>query len=526
MPSTRKKIAVLALIPLFVGGFLLHDAAAGDGARLLSQVLLLVGDRFVDSVGTNAIYEKAARGLVKELNDPYADLYTPAQLKEFNKSTGGRYAGIGVEIEDVRGVIRVNRVFHNTPAEQGGVQEGDRVLQVDTMTTRGLQLGQVSNALLGTPGTKVRVIFGRPGVPSPIETTLTRAVVHVPAVPYTLVVNERVGYIPVQKFTENSATEVLAAIRTLGRDGVHGVILDLRGNGGGYLDQALAMSNFFLPKGASLLTVRGRGVPAETVEAEERPVLASTPLVVMIDDGTASASEIVAGALQDHDRALIVGTTSFGKGLVQSVFPLEGGYALKMTTGRWFTPSGRSIHKERALTADGRLVEVTPDSLETELVKRARPIYKSDAGRTVYGGGAITPDVIVAEDTISSAEQTFFRAVAPRSAEVYGLLTQYALELRTAVSQPEFEVAPAWRDELYRRMRAAGIEVDRKEYDAAQPSVDRLLRGRLTRIAFGDSTAKRGELKDDSQFQMALRMVDAAKTQRELFAVAERKPEQ
>jgi carboxyl-terminal processing protease len=283
------------------------------------------------------------------------------------------------------------------------------------------------------------------------------------------------------------------------------------------------MSNFFLPKGAPLLTVRGRGVAAETVEADEKPVLASTPLVVMIDDGTASASEIVAGALQDHDRALIVGTTSFGKGLVQSVFPLEGGYALKMTTGRWYTPSGRSIHKERTLTSDGRLVEVTPDSLETEAVKKARPVYKSDAGRVVYGGGAITPDVIVAEDTISSAEQKFFRTVAPKSAEVYGLLTQYALELQPAVKQPQFEVTPEWRDELYRRIRAAGIDVDRKEYDAAQPSVDRLLRGRLTRIAFGDSTAKRRELREDSQFRMALRMLDAAKTQRELFAVAERK---
>jgi carboxyl-terminal processing protease len=517
-----RTLPVLLLAPLFAGGFLLRDATSEDGPRLFGEVLSLVSDRYVDTLTAAALYEKAARGLVEELNDPYADLFTPAQLREFNKTTGGRYAGIGLLIEDVRGVIRVNTVYPKTPAEQGGVQTGDRVVQVDSIPTRGLSLTKVSSMLLGTPGTKVRVLFSRPGVPEPIEMRLTRAVVHIPAVPYALLVGGDVGYIPVQQFNETAAREVSTAVVRLTREGARGLVLDLRGNGGGYLDQALVMSNLFLPKGAPLLSVRYRGAPAEEVEAERDAQIPSIPLVVLTDEGTASASEIVAGALQDHDRALIVGTTSFGKGLVQSLFPLEGGYALKMTTGKWFTPSGRSIHKDRKFV-EGRFVEEASDSLETEAVKKDRPVYKSDAGRTVYGGGAITPDVIVPEDTVSTGEQQLFRALAPKSAELFGVLSQYAVDLQPG-ARPAAPVTDAMREELFTRLKGAGVAVDRAQWDAGRASVDRLLRRRVLQVAFGDSTAKRVELEDDAQFRTALRALRNARTQRELFAAAPSAP--
>jgi carboxyl-terminal processing protease len=222
--------------------------------------------------------------------------------------------------------------------------------------------------------------------------------------------------------------------------------------------------------------------------------------------------------LQDHDRALVVGTTSFGKGLVQSLFTLDGGWALKLTTAKWYTPSGRSIQKERKVV-DGRIVE-EPDSLETDTVKKNRPQYKSDAGRVIYGGGAITPDVVVQPDTLSMPEQQFLKAISPKSQEFYITLYNYSMELKDKV-RPSFTVTPAWRDELYRRLVAAGVPIDKKLYVEATPEVDRVLGDRVARFAFGDSTAKRRELSDDNQLVRAVELLRKGATQQDLFTLAQ-----
>ena len=212
-----------------------------------------------------------------------------------------------------------------------------------------------------------------------------------------------------------------------------GLILDLRGNGGGYLEQSGTVANLFLKKGVEISSVRGRAGFQEVLTANDNPIAPTVPLVVLTDGRTASASEIVAGALQDHDRAVILGTTSFGKGLVQTVYPLEGGYALKMTTAKWYTPSGRSIQKERKLLPDGSFVEVLPDSMETDSVRKSSPKFKSDGGRIVYGGGAVTPDVIVQPDTLTTSEQKLLNALAPKAQIVRSTLINYAVEQKGKV---------------------------------------------------------------------------------------------
>ncbi len=331
--------------------------------------------------------------------------------------------------------------------------EGDVITRVDSLVVTGdMKIDTVSNALRGIPGTTVHVTYARPSVPEPIKLSFKRAIVHVPAVAYTAVLGDHVGYIPLQTFNENTADEVTAATEKLVQQGAKGLVLDLRENGGGIVEQSLAVSSLFLKDGQPIVSVRGRNTPEEIARASSAHLDAQLPLVILTDGGTASASEIVAGALQDHDRALVLGTTSFGKGLVQSVFPLDGGYALKITTGKWYTPSGRSIHRERKLLADGRLVETRPDSLETEVQKKARPTFKSDAGRTVYGGGGITPDLIVSDDTLSSPEQDFIRfVVAPKTQAWFTTLNQYAFELRGRAqtagprARPPCSAPRAWR---------------------------------------------------------------------------------
>jgi carboxyl-terminal processing protease len=508
-------LGVLIAIPVIASGFLQAKPAAQD--RLLQQVFSLVADRYVDTLDDNKLFEKAAHGLVRELNDPYSELLAPKEVKQFNSRTGGRYGGLGMLIEPQQDFVRVVKVYRNTPAERGGVMAGDRIIQVDTMSTRGWDITKVSDYLTGPPGTKVKARFARPGVAVPMELSFTRAIVHVPAVPYTLMFNDRVGYLPLETFNENATTETIAAIKKLTAEGAKGIIIDLRGNPGGILDQSLDISKLFLKPGQKLLSVRGR-VDSTDYLSDGTPVYPTAPLLVLTDSYSASASEIVAGALQDHDRALVVGETSFGKGLVQSVYSLDGGYALKLTTAKWFTPSGRSIQRERK-SVDGRFVEELPDTNETEASKRQRPAYKSDGGRVVYGGGGITPDLIVDNDTLTTAEQQLARALAPKTQEFRVVINDYALELSKQVKRG-FVIEPAWHDEFYNRLQAKGALVDKKVFDSARRYVDKTLEQTISRFAEGDSTAKRRDLQYDAQLRQAISMMEKAQTQRDLFANA------
>ncbi|HEX6308424.1 MAG TPA: S41 family peptidase [Longimicrobiales bacterium] len=508
----RGYIALMLLVPAMAGGWAVRGLLPASGPKLLAQVLQIVDSEAIDDLTQDQMYERAARGLVDRLDDPYADLYSPEELATFSREQlGAAYGGLGMQIEDQQGVITVTRVFPNTPAERGGVRAGDRVIAVNGESTQGLKIEEVSGRLVGTPGTKVDATFARAGVREPIRGTFTRAVVHVPAVPYAVVMDGGVGYIPLQKFNETSSADVRKAIGELRVQGATSLIVDVRGNGGGSLEEALLISNLFLGAGAEIARVEYRGREPDVYTARNATVTTDMPMIVLTDAYSASASEIVAGALQDHDRALVLGTGSFGKGLVQQIYPLEDGWALKLTTGKWFTPSGRSIQLDRNEDGTPVLAEDAP-----------RPAYRSTAGRVVYGGGGITPDLIVKLDTVDTPEREFTQVVGNKGPQVYVSVYDFALELKDRV-QPDFTIRPEWRDELFARLRKAEVPITRAQYDAARPLLDRMLEQRIASLAFGDSAAFRRAAPSDAQIRAALELLGEGRSQKDLFALVDRR---
>jgi carboxyl-terminal processing protease len=502
-----------AAVPVVLGAFVRTQRG---GAELLNQVFSIVATRAVDSLPADSVYVKAARGLVDGLNDPYAEFYTPKEIKDFMRnSIGNAYGGLGMAIIlQGRGVV-INDVFPGSPAARGGAQRGDQIMAIDGVPTTGWTTDNVSQHLTGAIGTTVKVSLGKPGVAEPVVTTFTRGEVHASAVPYVLLLKDSIGYIPLQRFNNTAGAEVDHAVASLRTEGARRFVIDLRGNGGGDVDQAVAVSNLFLKTGAEVATQRERGGNNKVYVAKSVSPYPTEPLAVLIDQGTASASEIVAGALQDHDRAVILGSTSFGKGLVQGVYDLDGGYALKLTTGKWYTPSGRSIHRDRKLV-DGvlTLVDTTTDTMAAHA---HGPETHSDAGRVLIANGGITPDVTIAAEPLTSGDERFSRAVGTQGAAVRNAIYELARDQRDHVPA-NFTVTPTLRDSLYVRLTAAGLTVDRPAFDAGSNLIDRLLERQTLQIAFGDSAAVLRSIPTDPVMTRALGLLGKAHSESDVYA--------
>ena len=512
----------LLFVPIVAGGFLLQEPPAHASARLFEQVMSLVATRYVDTLPVDDLYAKAATGVVQELRDPYSQLFSPRASQDFARGTGGRYGGTGMLLGEDNNGTYVAQVFPHTPAADAGVQEGDRIAAIDGKSVVGVSSVDIANRLRGDVGTRVEVTYNRPGVPAPIKLSFVRREVHIPAVQYYTMLDGTVGYIPIQTFNENVVEEVTDAIRHLSAQGAKGYVIDLRGNGGGIVDQALQLSSLFLKDSQEIVSVRSRGQPDEISRAGTQHMAVGVPLVVMTDGGTASASEIVAGALQDHDRALVVGMTSFGKGLVQSVYGLDGGYALKLTTGKWYTPSGRSIHRDRVLNAAGQLVEVRPDSLETDSERLARPKFRSDDGRIVYGGGGITPDVVVREDTLTTLEQGFFHSVAASVGPISRTLEDYSRILKDSMPAPTLAVRPAWKERFLAALARDSVVIEPGYRAVGDSILAEQLAVRIVSKAFGDGAARELTLGEDRQLTTAVDLLRKAASQQQLFGAAAR----
>ena len=520
-------IVLAALSATFVtGGWLVGRGAhgqtepsAGAGQRLFADVYAHVAAKYVDSVPAERLYDYAASGLVRELGDPNSGLLTPDRLRRLSERTSGNYAGVGVRADVRDGLVYVVGVIPGTPAERAGVRPGDRVVEIAGEPTRGLTLEEVTRRMRGAPETPVRFAIERPGVDGRVPFTITRESVHVRSVRRVALLDDGVGYLDLSSFATSSADEVRAGVDSLRALGARAVVFDLRGNPGGLLDEGVAVADLFLDAGKAIVRTAGRTPQAEQRFVDATPQrYAGLPVVVLVDGASASAAEIVAGALQDHDRALVVGAPTFGKGSAQQVFPLAGGSALKLTTALWFTPSGRTINRPLDAAERGDDDAPAPDS--SGRPKRER--FTTGAGRTVYGGGGITPDVAAGDSAAPAAEVAFVRALGRRAGAFRDAAATYATAARASglVRDERFVVTPAMREAVYRGLTSRGVTMDRGTFDAAASLVDRRLGYEIARAAFGPDAEFRRRASSDAALRTGQRLAAGARTQQELFARA------
>ena len=470
-------------------------------ARLLASVMERVRDSYVDSLSVDELWRRAAIGLVDELGDPNSTYLPPDRLKKLTEATSGLYSGVGIQADRREGYVVVLAVRPNSPAEHAGVQAGDRLVEADGKPMMGWTMEEARNAMRGPPGTKLRLTVER-GL-AKIPFTIERGEIHVSSVSRALVLDGRVGYVLLSTFSDSAREELTRTVDSLRAAGATSLILDLRNNPGGLLNQGVSIADMFLDKGQEIVEVRARGQKRETTfmdsTGQKWPTM---PVAVVVNAGTASAAEIVAGALQDHDRALVLGRTSYGKGSAQNVFELEGGGGLKLTTARWYTPSGRSISK--ALKSD---TAVRPINDRAE-----RPVFKTDGGRKVFGGGGIAPDLAAGDSAPPLAERNFVLALGSSAATFREVMKNYAAaELRRGTLKDTlFTVTPAMRDGLYKAAAAKGVDVPRPIYDDAQSLVDRQLGNELARQAFGLGYAGRRLVRNDKVVQRAAELLRRA----------------
>jgi carboxyl-terminal processing protease len=528
--SAVMPFVVLAAAVLLGGWFLQEGVAREENVyvqvRVFQEVVDHVSDQYVEEVDRGTLYESAIEGLLDDLGDPNSSFIPARAYDNFQiQSTTGQYGGVGLEVVERDGWVTVVGPIPGSPAARAGVRPGDRFVVIDGQDAQDWPVERAVEILRGEPGTSVDVEMGRPGVEEPIPFTLEREVIQLKAVPFALTISDGVGYVPLQVFRSSSTAELRAAVDSLRGEGMEGLVLDLRGNPGGLLDEGIGITELFLGQGAEIVETRGRAPGQADLHAADRPaVYPDLPVVVLIDGSSASASEIVAGALQDHDRALLVGMPSYGKGSVQSLFQLTGGNVLRLTTALWYTPVGRSIERAHddepsplthgSLTLAGSILRAEP-AIE-------RPTYQSEAGRPLLGGGGIVPDVSVVPDTLSADEARAVRALFQHGSALTRAVFSFAVEYNRM--HPDLEVGFQLDDaalEGFRELLVANeVDVAAEHFRDASRFLRYQLQREIALQGLGEAAQFLQVMPEDVQLARALELLAEARSTSELLRVA------
>ncbi len=521
MKSKRKMwFTVIALAFGVMIGIYIQPVVSGDSPyeqlTKFKDVLYTVQKQYVDDVSTPKLVEAAIVGMLDEL-DPHS-VYIPAeQQKQVEEDFRGSFDGIGVEFDMVRDTITIVTAISGGPSEALGIQAGDKIIKIDGTSAIGISREDVPKKLRGPKGSHVVITVMRPGTPAPLVFDIARDKIPLFTVDAAFVDQDGTGYISLNRFAEPTYEEFLTNLERLKSEGMQRLILDLRGNPGGYMDRAISIVDEFIGGEQPIVYTKSeRSGERDDYDSRDGQDFEKLPLIVLLNSGSASASEIVAGAVQDLDRGLIVGETSFGKGLVQKQFPLNDGSAFRLTIARYYTPSGRLIQrpydkgKEDYYKAAAENEEEEGENIEHahDIPDSTRPVFKTAAGRKVLGGGGITPDYVVKLDTLTPTAIDMIRKnLIWKFTEKYigangqTLRTQYGTNFTGYLR--DFQITDQMFADLTAMAKAEGVTVKENELKADAGDLKNRLKARIARGIWGNAAFYQVALQDDKQYQKA-----------------------
>ncbi|HUT04542.1 MAG TPA: S41 family peptidase [bacterium] len=466
---------------------------------LYNEVLSIVQHRYVEKQEPSKLILASIQGMLRSL-DPHSHILNKLMSEQLRQDQRGSFYGVGIQFDIIGGILTVIAPIEGTPASRVGLLAGDRIVKINGEDARGITTIDVIKKLKGPEGTKVTITVQREGVPEPLVFTITRGRIPTSSVPYYFMLDETIGYLRLTRFAETTASEMRKGIHELEKQGMQEMVLDLRYNGGGLLNQAIAVSDMFLDAGLPIVSTKGRTPKSDQlVFASKEVKLPHMPVIMLIDDGTASGAEIVAGAVQDNDRGLIVGIRSFGKGLVQSVIQLPHNWTLVLTTARYYTPSGRCIQKPYSQYGSGYLAETTEEEKENHA------IYRSRAGRKLGGGGGIYPDVVVKYTELGKGFEKLHRK---NVFTLFGL--HYAATHRDLGM--DFSVTDEMISEFLAFAAKNGVEITKEELVGEKEQyVKTYIRWRIVRSLWGNKEAAKTFTAIDDQVQKAIELMPDAR---------------
>src|SRR5271169_2249292 len=513
--SSRRGVVVLVVVlavSAVLGGLYgpsVRATAAGqndmqDSVKSFTHVLSVVERNYAQPVDTDkVIYDGAIPGMLRVL-DPHSNFFDPKQYALFKEEQQGKYYGVGMTVQQRENQTVVLAPFVGSPAYKAGIRPGDIILKVDGKSCDGLTTTEVADMLKGAKGTVVHISLGREGWDKPIEVTVTRDEIPRPGVEYFTMVKPGIGYVRVSTFNETTDTDLADALKQLDVSKLDGLIIDLRNNGGGLLNQAVGMADMFLDKNEIVVSHRGRASSERRYYALRGNQGIEVPLVVLINGQSASASEIVAGSIQDHDRGLIVGETSFGKGLVQTQYPLSEDTALLLTTARYYTPSGRLIQR------DYKNISLY-DYHYNPKPPRAPEVKLTDSGRQVFGQGGITPDDTIPAPKLDDFDQMLLRrGVFYPFPQGVGDFVRFYLGEKPDVTK-EFVVDDAVLNQFRKYLDQQHIKFTEPDIQDNLAWLKWKIKREVFTTVFGLNDGYKVELQEDPQLQKAEELIPQAK---------------
>lgn len=526
----RKRFSLTSVFAFIVlglfAGAMLNSVISGDNIyeqiNKFKDVLSYTEKNYVEDVDTQKLTEAAVNGMLNQL-DPHS-VYIPAsQLKKVNEEFQGSFEGVGIEYQVLNDTLLVVTPIVGGPSEALGIQAGDKIVKINDTSCVGITQNGVQTKLRGPKGTRVKVSIVRAGIKELLDFDIVRDKIPLYTVDSWFMVDDKTGYINVTRFAATTHEEFVSAVSKMKSDGMKRLILDLRGNPGGYLDQAFKMADELMPKGKKIVYTRGRRPEFdEEYVSSGNGRFEDVSLIVLVNNGSASASEIVSGAVQDWDRGLIVGETTFGKGLVQRQYDLKDGSALRLTIARYYTPSGRIIQRpygedkmKYQQEAFERHESEGENLMHNEEGDSTRPVFKTAGGRKVYGGGGITPDYIVKADRLGEYSiQLRSKNIFLQYADKY--LDQNRKELTSRFGKnaarfaDEFEVTQSMLDGLLALAKSKDIEFKQDLYEKDLKYIKAFTKAFIGRSLFGNEGSTRVMLAVDDQFQKALTLFPEA----------------